>query len=418
MSPVDRPALLGGTPIRSMPFAPYPRAFGGELDEVGQVLAGDRWLGGDVTRRFERELAGYLGGGHTVAVNTGGMALQLAFRALGIEPGDEILVRIDTCVADAFAAFNAGAVPVFADVDPQTFRLDFASAEETVGPRTRALVAVHMWGRPEDMDAAQAFAARYNLLLIDDACLALGAEWRGRKAGTFGHAGVFSFGWLKPFQAGGGGAIATAEEPLARELRALRAWGDLEEEFGARDQKELAWNGRLSDILAAVLSAQLKGYPAYLAELQRNAQALEYLLEGLPGIRPLPRDARVTAEAHTQFPLQVDESALGCSLDTLAAALEAEGVPGVWHAAFEPLTALTFFTSGRWRTWAVGHPDHARLERNYARPYPGAERLYRHAGIGLGRNVLASGEEGVRDTAAILARICAHAHALAAWEQS
>ncbi|MDX9972810.1 MAG: DegT/DnrJ/EryC1/StrS family aminotransferase [FCB group bacterium] len=414
----DLPVLLGGPPIRTQPFPAHPRALGGELEAIARVLAGDCWLDGEVTQLFEANLAQFLDSrGHIVAVNSGGMALQIALRALGIEPGDEVLMRVDTCVADAYSVFNAGGVPLFLDVDPETANIDWPAADALVGPRTKALIAVHMWGRPEDLTAAQAFAGRHGLGLIDDACLALGARWDQRPVGTFGDLGVFSFGWLKPLQAGGGGAVFTRDEETACRLRTLRAWGDTEGEYGRRDQEELGWNGRLPEIVAAVLTEQLKGYPALLETLRRNAAKLEEAIAHLPGLASWPTQSTATTSAHTKFSIRVDEPELGFSLDTLAAALEAEGVPDVWHAAFEPLTALTFFAEDRWRAWAHAHPDHRRVQDNYARSYDGAEHLYRHGGITLGRNVLLT-DDAVDDTAAILARICKHAPQLAEWERT
>lgn len=414
----DLPVLLGGTKIRTTPFPAHPRAVGGEAEAVARVLAGDCWLDGEATRLFEADLARFLGdSGQVVAVNSGGMALQMALRGLDIEPGDEVLMRVDTCVADAYSVFNAGGVPLFLDVDPSTANIDWSAADAVAGPRTKAIIAVHMWGRPEDLDAAQAFAARHGLRLIDDACLALGARWNGQTVGTFGDLGVFSFGWLKPLQAGGGGAIFARDEETARRLRTLRAWGDTEAEHGYRDQEELGWNGRMSEVLAAVLIEQLKAYPALLATLDRNASRLAQKLDFLPALSLWPSQVAVSAMAHTKFSLRVDEAMLRFSLDTLAAALEAEGVPDVWHAAFEPLTSLTFFAEDRWRTWAHAHPDHGRIRENYTRSYVGAEHIYRHGGITLGRNVLLS-EDGVDDTAAILARIVENTEFLATWESS
>jgi len=416
MSRPSLPVLLGGEPIRTAPFAPFPRTFGNELDEVRTVLDGDNWLNGHATERFEQAFAEYIGARCVVAVNTGGMALQIAMRCLGIEPGDEVLVQVDTCIADAFAIFNGGAAPMFADSDPETFMLDWESVAASIGPRTKAIIPVHMWGRPENMDMVAEVAKSHNLLVIDDACLACGAAWRGKKVGTFGQAGVFSFGCLKPFQAGGGGAIVTDDDALAREMRVSRSWGETTDEFGIRDQRELAWNGRMSDVMAAVLIAQLKGYPAHLRTLQENARRLERMIEGLPGIRLMDRGERITAQAHTQFTFKLDEPELGMTLNTFAEALQAEGIPMVWHGAFEPMTTLSFFRSGRWRRWAVGHPDHDRLTGNYNRPYPGAERGFYHVGISIGRNVLCSGDGAVDDTARIIERICANGSRLAEWE--
>ncbi|MFA6241529.1 MAG: DegT/DnrJ/EryC1/StrS family aminotransferase [Candidatus Hydrogenedentales bacterium] len=386
-----------------------------ELEEVQIALQSDNWLNGPVTRRFEEQLADYVGARHAVAVNTGGIALQMALRAVGLEPGDEVLLQVDTCVADAFAIFNAGCVPVFADSDPETFILDWDSADATIGPRTKAIVPVHMWGRPENMDAVTEFARKHNLIVIDDACLACGAEWRGKKAGTLGRVGVFSFGAMKPFQAGGGGAIVTDDEELAKRLRASRVWGDPVDELGVSDQTELAWNGRISEVMSAVLVAQLAGYPAHLKTLQEGAARLEHLIRDLPGIRLMDSDPRITAQAHTQFLFKIDEEALGFSQDTLAAALEAEGIPTVWHGAFQPMTSLSFFETGRWRTWAVGHANPKRLAHNYGRPYPGADRGFHHTGMSVGRNVLCS-DDAVERTASVFERICAHASALRKWE--
>jgi dTDP-4-amino-4,6-dideoxygalactose transaminase len=406
------PALLGGTLIRKTPWEPYPKIMGGEIKYVQQVLETDTWFNGAFTSRFEAALAEYLGIQHAVAVNTGGMALQIALRVLGLKPGDEVLMQVDTCAADAFAVFNAGLTPIFADSDPKKFTLDWDSAEETVGPRTRAIIPVHIWGRPEDLDKTRAFALRHDLLVLDDACLALGAEWRNQRTGTFGKAGVFSFGSLKPFQAGGGAAIVTDDGDLARELRVSRSWGEMQIEYGIRDQRELAWNGRIPEVVCAVLLGQLEGYPGHLRRLQENAARLEDRIKGFPGIRLMAKDERMTSQAHTQFLFQIDEEELGMSRTVFARALEAEGLPLVWHGAFEPMTTLSFFKEGRWRTWSAGYRDLDRLEKNYNRPYPGSEWGFTHVGMSIGRNVLCSDPESLQETADIIERICANASRL------
>jgi dTDP-4-amino-4,6-dideoxygalactose transaminase len=420
MGNTDLPVILGGEPIRTKPYGTYPRAFGDEIAELQGVLESGDWnqnyAGGEIQKRFEKDLAEYLGVRNTVAVSSGGVALQIAMRGLGIEPGDEVLVQVDTCIADAFAIFNAGAVPVFADSDPETFMLDFESVEKTIGPRTKAIIPVHIWGRPENTDMVQKIAKAHNLLVIDDACLACGAEWKGRKAGTSGDVGIYSFGCLKPFQSGEGGAIATDDDKLAKDLRVLRSWGEMQFEYGIRDYKELAWNGRISQLLAAVLIAQLRGYPSYLAGLQENAVKLENLISDIPGIRIMDRDERITASAHTQFIFKIDEDKLGMSRDLFEKALGADGVPMVWHGAFEPIVGTDFFRNGRWRTWAVGHPDHDRLAENYSRPYPGAEKSFNHGGMSIGRNVLCSGDDAVQDTADIIRRICENAGKIMSYE--
>lgn len=410
------PVLLGGRPLRTAPLPPWPAAAGDEMEELARVLDQEVWLDGAATAAFERALAEYLGASHVIAVNSGGMALQLALRNLGLRPGDEVIVPVDACVADAFAVFNAGAVPLFADSDPETFTLDWSSVEETLGKRTRALIVVQPWGRLADMDHAKKLAERHGLWLIDDACQALGAEWRGRKAGTLGDVGIHSFGWMKPLQAGGGGAIVTEDASRARAMVAARAWGDRETAYGETDYHDLSWNGRVSEFVAAVLLAQLRAYPGRLLEIQSNAVRLEQRLAALPGLRVLPKDPRITSQGYAKLLLEVDCNALGITLDTLAKALEAEGVPDVWHAAFHPMTELSFFAEGRWRIWAQAHPEPERLARNYARPYPGADRIYRDVGLSIGRRALLS-PWAADEVAAMVERVWKHRKALATWER-
>jgi dTDP-4-amino-4,6-dideoxygalactose transaminase len=409
VSDIHLPVLLGGAPIRTKPWEAYPKLMGAETTYVQQVLATDQWFGGSYTKQFEQALADYLGIQHAVAVNTGGMALQIALRVLGLKPGDEVLMQVDTCAADAFAVFNAGLVPIFADSDSERFTLNWDSAEKTVGPRTKAIIPVHIWGRPEDMDKTRDFAERHNLIILDDSCLALGAEWKNKRTGTFGSAGIFSFGSLKPFQAGGGAAIVTDDGDLARELRVSRNWGETQVEYGVRDQRELAWNGRVPEVVCAILLGQMEGYQEHLRTLQENAIRLEEMIKDLPGIRLMEKDDRITSQAHTQFLFKVDERELGMSRTVFARALEAEGLPLVWHGAFEPMTTLSFFCKGNWRTWATGYPELHRLEENYNRSYPGSEWGFGHVGMSIGRNVICSGSEALRDTADILERICVNA---------
>jgi len=158
-----------------------------------------------------------------------------------------------------------------------------------------------------------------------------------------------------------------------------------------------------------VLLAQLRGYPDHLAILQENNARLEAMISHLPGIRLMEKDDRITAQAHTQFLFKIDEGELGMPRPVFARALIAEGLPLVWHGAFEPVTTLSFFREGRWQKWTSIYPDPDRLVENYHRPYPGSTHGYEHVGMSIGRNVLCSGDDGLRDTASIIERICTNA---------
>jgi dTDP-4-amino-4,6-dideoxygalactose transaminase len=158
-----------------------------------------------------------------------------------VKPGDEVLHQVDTCVANAFAVFAAGGTPIFVDINKDDFMLSMSSVLDQITAHTKVIMPVHMWGNPEKMSQVTDVARKHNLYSLEDACLAFGAELDGRKAGSIADAGVFSFGSLKPIQAGEGGMIVTNDEALARELRTMRNWGDRRIWFARSEDTFLEW---------------------------------------------------------------------------------------------------------------------------------------------------------------------------------
>jgi dTDP-4-amino-4,6-dideoxygalactose transaminase len=376
-------------------FGVYPRILAGEVAAVTAVLRGSQWNmtagKGLAHERLEAAFAEYVGAGYAIAVNTGGVALQMSMRALGMRPGDEAIHQVDTCSATALAVMAAGCTPLFADIAERTLMLDVSRVGDLVGPNTRAIIPTHMWGNPEDIEAMLRLAQQRGLHVIEDACLALGAVAGGRKAGSFGRVGVFSFGCIKPIQAGEGGMVVTNDEALARELRAMRHWGDRTIEYGVRDVLQPAWNGRMSEVLAAIVTEQLKGYPAHLEALRSAVQKFKDFLRGIDGLElVLGHAADVRDCAFTQVVLRIDEAALGQSKESFKNALYARGVP-VWHANFEPISSLTLFRSSNWEPW-LPKADLERTRDNYAGVFPVAQRYFDSAGLGLGKmNFMSSG---------------------------
>jgi dTDP-4-amino-4,6-dideoxygalactose transaminase len=366
----------------------YPKRMGGELAAVESVLSGSQWNmtygRGLPHEQLEEAFAKYVGVPCAVAVNTGGMALQMSIRALGIKPGDEVLHQVDTCSATAFAVAAASTTPLFADILPDTLMLDPKSVEEWVGPRTKAILATHIWGTPENMPAILEIGRRHDLPVIEDACLSLGALSDGKMAGSHGRVGCFSFGANKPIQCGEGGMIVTEDESLARELRAMRHWGDRTIEYGVRDTTMPAWNGRLSEVLAAILIEQLKGYPRHLADLRDAVADFQNFLTRFDGIELALGVASSPAEcAFTQVTIRIDEAVLRQSKSQLKDGLFARGIP-VWHANFEPINSLSLFKTDHWKTW-MPNADHERIARNYATVFPVAQHVYDRGGLGLGK---------------------------------
>jgi dTDP-4-amino-4,6-dideoxygalactose transaminase len=366
----------------------YPRPMAAEVAAVTAVLRSSQWNmtagRGLAHEHLEQAFAEYIGVSNAIAVNTGGMALQMSMRALGLRPGDEVIHQVDTCSATPLAVMAAGCTPLFADISDRTLMLDELAVERTIGPRTRALIPTHMWGNPENMAALQRTAEKHNLHVIEDACLSLGTSINGRMAGSFGTVGVFSFGCIKPIQGGEGGMIVTNDDALARELRAMRHWGDRAIEYGVRDTLLPAWNGRMSEIVAAVVAEQLKGYRRHLAALRQAVSEFQRFIGRIDGLELILGNARTPADcAFTQVVLRIDEAALGRTKGALNDELYASGVP-VWHANFEPIPSLSLFRGSAWEEW-LPRADIARTRANYQDKFPIAERLVNSAGIGLSK---------------------------------
>jgi len=227
-----------------------------EIDAaIREVVASCAFVLGPAVERFERDFAEFLGVEEVVGVNNGTAALQLTLLALGIGPEDEVIVPAHTFIATAEAVSHVGARPVFVDVRRDTANLDASLLAAAVTPRTRAIVPVHLYGQPADMEPILRFASERGLIVVEDACQAHGAHYRGRRVGSFGRAGCFSFYPGKNLGAyGEGGAIATNDHELATRLRRLRDHGQTERYHHA----EVGYNARLEGIQGAVLGVKLQ----------------------------------------------------------------------------------------------------------------------------------------------------------------
>jgi len=251
----------------------------GEEEEqaVLAVLRSGQLAQGPLVRRFEEAFARYVGVREAVAVSSGTAALQVALLAHGIGPGDEVVTSPFTFAATANAILATGARPVFADVSEEDFNLDLARAEEHISERTRALLPVHLYGQPADLEALLALARRHGLALIEDACQAVGASFGGRRVGSFG-TGCFSFSATKNMTTGEGGMITTDDPGLAARARLLRDHGQRRRYVS----DTLGYNLRLTEVAAALGLAQLQKLDAFNERRRANARYLTERLSGLP----------------------------------------------------------------------------------------------------------------------------------------
>jgi dTDP-4-amino-4,6-dideoxygalactose transaminase len=329
MSTIERLACDGGTPLRTRPFPCWPVWDTQDEDALLQVLRSGRWgeIDSDVVGRFETRFATFQLARHCVAVVNGTAALRIAYRALGIGYGDEVIVTPYTFIATASAALEVGAIPVFADINPDTYLLDPAAVEEAITPRTRAIVPVHVSGCPADMDGILELAGRHGLRVVEDAAQAPGAMWNGQGVGSLGDLGTFSFQASKNLNAGEGGAIVTNDYDLAERVWSLHNVGRTR--TGAWYHHELlGGNDRLSAFHAALLITQLDRLPQQSARREAAAQYLDTALASIEGIKPMVQQPQVTAHAHHIYMFRYSSQAFsGMSRDAFVRALVAEGVP-------------------------------------------------------------------------------------------
>ena len=242
-----------------------------------EVLASGEYASGRHVEAFERNFAAYCGAREAVALNSGTSALQLAMLALGIGPGDEVVTVSMTFVATVAAIRYVGATPVLVDVDPSTWNMDPLALERAITPRTKAIIPVHLHGRLADMDAILAVARRHDVPVIEDAAQAHGAELGGRRAGTFGAIGCFSFYPGKNLGAcGEGGAIVTDSPALAATVRQLRDWG----QEGRYNHVRHGFNFRMDNIQGAILDVKLRHLPRWTALRREIASFYDGMLAG------------------------------------------------------------------------------------------------------------------------------------------
>jgi dTDP-4-amino-4,6-dideoxygalactose transaminase len=276
---------------------------------------------------FESAFADYHQARHGIAVSNGTVAIELALIAAGIRPGDEVLVPAVTFIASAGAIVRVGAIPIFVDSDPETLAISAPAVEAAITPRTRGIVAVHYGGYSVDLDALLAIVERHDLILVEDCAHAQGTVWQGRKIGTFGDFGTFSFQESKALASGEGGIVLTNDDHLAKEARLYHNIGRAPGRPGYEHQV-LASNYRLPELSAALLLAQLGRLQGQVEQRMRGANFLADELEALGGIKPLKADPRITQRGYYFMILRYDRRQFaGAPLRRFIEALKAEGVP-------------------------------------------------------------------------------------------
>ena len=336
---MDKLAIDGGKPVRSSPLPSWPHYADDEIEAARAVLASGRvnyWTG-DEGRAFEQEFADYIGAPYAIAVANGTLALELALYALGIGPGDEVLVPSRTFIATASSVVRVGATPVVVDLEPDSQGMSVAAMQRALTTRTRAAIPVHLGGWPCDMDAIMAFAKEHGLKVIEDCAQSLGAEYRGRQTGSFGDMAAFSFCQDKIMTTGGeGGMLVTSDESLWRRAWAYKDHGkDYDLVYHAQHPPGHRWlhasfgsNFRMTEMQAAIGRRQLAKLPAWLERRERNARFLMAALSDVDGLY-VPAVPAHVRHAFYRLYVYIDPERLraGWNQDRVIEAISREGVP-------------------------------------------------------------------------------------------
>lgn len=378
-------ALFGGEPVIDRPIRPYPSLGGAESSAVKAVMEsgvlsgfygspGPEFLGGEMVRRLEAAWTHRYRVEFAVSVNSATSGLMAAMGAIGIGPGDEVIVPPYTMSATVVSPLIYGGIPVFADIEDKTFCLDPAAVEAQITSRTRAILAVNLFGHPAPLAQLRALAERHGLYLVEDNAQAPLGEEDGRSCGTVGHIGIFSLNYHKHIHSGEGGICVTNDSRLAERLQMVRNHGEnLVAHTGADPTNMIGFNYRMSELHAAIALAQLDAIDTHVERRERVARILTegtQDLEGwvVPHVRPHCR------HNYYMFSVRLVDTNLGVSREIFSRALRAEGFPHeVGYLA--PLYRLPLFR----RRIAIGKEGwpFSLSDRRYDGPLcPVSERLY------------------------------------------
>ena len=417
-------AIRGGSPIRQTPFPSWPIWDANEERALLEVLHSGKWWRfsygvGDELRepthgassrvvQFQQSFAQYHQARYGIACANGTAAIEILLKALGIGPGDEVIVPAYTYIAPATAALQVNAVPVFVDIDPETYNIDPGCIEAALTSRTRAIIPVHFAGQPADMDALLGIARNRGLFVIEDAAHAHGSEWNGKKVGALANGGTFSFQASKNMTAGEGGIITVNDQKTAM-LCDSYVWAGREPGRPWYEHHRLGWNYRITEFQAAILLQQLKRVDGQNVRRMRNAEYLSSRLNQIPGIHPLKVDARVTGHSYHIYLFRYSQDEFGGLLrPRFLEALAAEGIPcmgGYSHPLYRNPMFLTKEFYPRGCPITCGHYGAAIDYAAFEQLCPVAERACRGEAVWLEHRLLLGGQEDMDDIANAIAKV-------------
>lgn len=400
-------AITGGKPVRRKPFAPWPVYGPEERRALRKVLESRNWGGYPFPNRyassFAKKFARFQGAKYGLAVSNGTVAIEIALKAAGIRPGDEVIVPAYTWEGTVGPILLLNAVPVFVDVDPDTYCLDARLVEKAITPKTRAILPVHLAMRFADMDEITRMARAHGLRVIEDCAHAHGGRWRSKGAGSIGDLGAFSFQSSKLMTAGEGGAVITSSLELYERAQTYTNCGRASDTDEFR-HRFIGHNYRLTEFQAAVLEAQLERLPQQSAVRLRNIRYFEKRLKGAKELESLKNDDRQTRVAPYQYVFKYVPERTRVPRASFLGALEMEGIPcdglfyePVYRSALFPVDPADFPAL----SW--GGPEPLDLKTMYRCPV--AERAAYEESVWLPHHIFLGGREDVDDIADAILKV-------------
>jgi perosamine synthetase len=411
----DKPALLGGTPAHQGGWPKWPEWRESWEPEVLKVLRSGQWSragGGRQVADFETAYAELIGAKRCLATASGTTALITALHAMGVDAGDEVITSPYTFIATYNTILIHKALPVFADTDPVTLTMDPASIESRITERTRAIVPVHIYGLPCDMDPINAIAKKHNLAVVEDACQAWLAEYKGHKCGTLGDLGCFSFQNSKHIPSGEGGAVTSDSDPFLDRCTAFHNCGRATGTFQGSGCFSRGSNFRMQHFQAAILLQQIDKLVKETEHRRENADYLTTGLKEIPGVEPvrLPENSRAVWHL---YPFRYDAKQFGgLPRDRFLKALGAEGVPcsgGYGQQYYDGLLDEAIASRGFQRLFSA---QRLKAYRDSLQELKGNKQVCETT-VGMFQTLLLAGRSEVDQILAAIRKIQVHSAALA-----
>ena len=362
-----------------------------------EVLKSGKWgcMDGDKVKLFQEKFTQYMDAKFGLCVTNGTDALRIALKATGVGQDHEVIIPPYTFLATATAVLDVGAAPIFVDIEPDTCNIDPEKIESAITPKTRAIMPVHIGGRPADLDKILDLARKHNLVVIEDSCQAPASEWKNRKVGAIGDFGAISFQSSKNITSGEGGFILTNNEQLYDKAWSIHNCGR-KRDGQWYEHRMIGSNVRMTEFQAAILLAQLQRLPAQSKTRNENAALLNTLLSPIEGIHLMRPDNRITANAYHIYIIRFDQKLFGgLPRDKFIEALRAEGIPS--GAGYVPLHQIL-----------AENLDPARYPDYAAQSFPITEKTCSEEAVWIKQDILLGPPKDMHDIAAAIKKIQQH----------